>query len=115
LWRPPSSTLFPYTTLFRSLVLSVMRDARRIKAYSLADMKAEILIGIGILLSTAACGAEPVPCSSLAELACVKSTACKLVQPRGEAGSPYKGRTNANSCEVGFVQYKPSRESCEYN
>src|SRR5437868_10671978 len=28
--RPPRSTLFPYTTLFRSLLLSVVREAQRV-------------------------------------------------------------------------------------
>src|SRR2546426_2778052 len=30
--RPPRSTLFPYTTLFRSLTLSPMRDAGHVDA-----------------------------------------------------------------------------------
>src|SRR5438445_6270509 len=30
--RPPRSTLFPYTTLFRSLRLRAARDGRRIRA-----------------------------------------------------------------------------------
>src|SRR5262249_53067184 len=78
-------------------------------------MRGMCLAIVGILLSGGLVGAELDMCAFLSELACIKSADCKLVQLRAEAGSPYKCRSNANACEVGFVQHTPSKAACESN
>src|SRR3712207_8877525 len=35
--RPPRSTLFPYTTLFRSFIINVLNDDRHFYAYDLVE------------------------------------------------------------------------------
>src|SRR2546422_1349323 len=45
--RPPRSTLFPYTTLFRSLYALVDHDLKRLLAFSSIENVGIILIGAG--------------------------------------------------------------------
>src|SRR2546430_9331962 len=45
--RPPRSTLFPYTTLFRSVVEQADREGRRRRGVDGADEAAELVVAAG--------------------------------------------------------------------
>src|SRR2546421_4416110 len=49
--RPPRSTLFPYTTLFRSLIQTVVADDRRGQVMGLYTMAFVGLAPVGTLLA----------------------------------------------------------------
>src|SRR3712207_8477552 len=46
--RPPRSTLFPYTTLFRSRECLAIRVARRLKAADVIDVLSDLFILRGV-------------------------------------------------------------------
>src|SRR3712207_7102433 len=60
--RPPRSTLFPYTTLFRSMLVSVLGaiaqvDVRRLLAFHVMGQVAYLVMGLALASSLGAAAA----------------------------------------------------------
>ncbi|MEO8673897.1 MAG: hypothetical protein ABI411_21515, partial [Tahibacter sp.] len=74
-----------------------------------------LYIALGIALSSGAPRADVSAdaCAALSELACIQSQDCKLELKGPKAGSGYRCRANANTCESRLIQYQASKDRCE--
>jgi hypothetical protein len=72
------------------------------------------VFGLALSFALGARAQQGDPCAALSELACARSSACKLVQAQPERRGGYVCRSNANRCEDGFVQRGDrNKETCE--
>src|SRR3712207_7700849 len=87
--RPPRSTLFPYTTLFRSLVVGTSDGARKL----------EVVVGPGPRAGTMRVSATVTPGDGVAAMA------DSFASPDGEPFRGFGGRSEEHTSELQSRQY----------